>query len=46
MLFTKISASNERLNPTKSFSEVAQNSTTERRHLGAVNVCVTSKSSA
>ncbi len=46
MLFTKISASNVRYNPTKSFFEVAQNSTTERRHLGADNVCVTSKSSA
>ena len=50
MLSTKILASNERLNPTKSFSEVtqnpAQNSVTERCHLGAGNVCVTSKSSA
>ena len=34
------------LNPTKSFSEVTQNSATERCHLGAGNVCVTSKSSA
>ena len=34
------------LNPTKSFSKVAQNLTTERHHLGASNVCVTSKSSA
>ncbi len=46
MLCTKISASNVRYNPTKSFYEEAQNSTTERRHLGAGNVCVTSKSSA
>ena len=46
MLFTKILASNERLNPTKSFSEVTQNSATECCHLGAGNVCVTSKGSA
>ena len=47
MLFTKSLASNERLKPTKSFSEVVtQNSATERCHLGAGNVCVMSKSSA
>ncbi len=46
MLFTKISAAIERLNPTKSFSEVAQNLATGCHPLGAGIVCVTPKSSA